>query len=114
MGFGDVVDDEHSARSFVVHLAQRFVALLAGSVPEGDFDFLVAHLHYFGEELNPHRRFLTLVELITDVACADVGLARPCRPNHHYFKHFVVVVGVHFPGIINLLGLAHYKRDWTL
>ena len=80
---------------------------MAGGVPEGHFDFLVAHLHYFREEFDAHGGFLAFVEFVADVAGSDVGLARARGPDYHNFEDLVVVVRIN---IINLLVLFNKWR----
>jgi len=94
-----IVDDQHTASSFVVDFAEGFVSFLACSVPEGDFDVLVADLHNFGEELDTHRCFLGFIELIADVSGGDVGFTGTCGADDHDLEHFIVVLHP----VINLL-----------
>ena len=93
---GDIIDDQNTAGSFVVDLAEWLVPLLSSGVPEGDFDVLVAHLYDLGEELNAYGGLLALVELVADVTSGDVGLARARRADDDYLEHLVVVVHLYF------------------
>lgn len=103
MRLGGIVDYQNATRPFVINFTKRFVTLLPGSIPQGDFDILVAHLYNFGEKLDADGGLLTLVELVADVASGYVGLACACRTNYHNFEHLVVLVHFVRKLIINLL-----------
>ncbi len=47
LGIGDIVDNNNPWGPFVVNFAERFITLLAGSVPNGDFDVLISDLDDF-------------------------------------------------------------------
>ena len=90
--FSHIIDNKYSTCSLIVDFTQGLVSLLASSVPECDFDVLVAHLHNLRQKFHPYRCLLTLVELVANIACGDVGFAGASRANDDYFEHLVVVV----------------------
>ena len=92
MRLGGIVDYQNTTRTFVVNFTQRFITLLACSVPKGDFYILVANLYNFREKLDPNGGLLTLVELVANVASGYVGLACARRTNYNDFEHLVVLV----------------------